>query len=227
MFSRIRRRLTYANVALTLALVFAMSGGAFAAGHYLITSTKQISPKVLKALRGSVGANGAQGAVGPAGPAGPAGPQGPVGANGAPGAPGKEGAPGKDGKNGETGFTEALPSEKTEMGTWSLAVPPVNPTIGSSVARASISFVIPLEATPKAHFLKVEEGGTAECPGTAENPQAAPGNLCVYAGSEVNAPTEILITSEKFGAILGNGLYEPTHPEPGGVEGGSWAVTAE
>jgi hypothetical protein len=29
---------------MTIALVFAMSGGAYAANHFLITSTKQISP---------------------------------------------------------------------------------------------------------------------------------------------------------------------------------------
>jgi hypothetical protein len=34
MFSAIRRRATYANVTATLALFFAMSGGALAAGHY-------------------------------------------------------------------------------------------------------------------------------------------------------------------------------------------------
>ncbi len=45
-----RRHLSYANVTATLALVFAMTGGAFAANHYLLTSTKQISPKVLKQL---------------------------------------------------------------------------------------------------------------------------------------------------------------------------------
>lgn len=48
MFSRIRNRMIYANVAMTVALVFAMSGGAYAASRYMITSTKQISPKVLK-----------------------------------------------------------------------------------------------------------------------------------------------------------------------------------
>jgi hypothetical protein len=44
------RRLSYANVTATLALVFSMSGGALAANHYLINSTKQINPRVLKAL---------------------------------------------------------------------------------------------------------------------------------------------------------------------------------
>jgi len=67
MFSRMRRHLTYANVAVTLALVFAMSGGAYAAKKYVITSTKQISPKVLKKLKGAKGAKGAIGAIGATG----------------------------------------------------------------------------------------------------------------------------------------------------------------
>jgi len=46
----LRRNLTYANVTATLALVFAMSGGALAAKHYLVNSTKQINPTVIKSL---------------------------------------------------------------------------------------------------------------------------------------------------------------------------------
>jgi hypothetical protein len=96
MLSAIRRRITPATVIATVALVFAMTGGAFAAGHYLITSTKQISPKVLKALRGAPGAKGATGSAGPAGAVGaggtgPAGPQGPAGPGGPAGSPGANG----------------------------------------------------------------------------------------------------------------------------------------
>jgi hypothetical protein len=86
-----RRRVTYANVAATMALVFAMTGGAFAAKHYLINSTSQISPKVLAALKGKPGAPGRAGATGAAGPTGPIGPAGP---RGDPGEAGKEGSPG-------------------------------------------------------------------------------------------------------------------------------------
>jgi hypothetical protein len=71
-----RKHLTYANVAATLALVLAMSGGALAAKHYLINSTKQINPKVLKKLRGNTGRRGATGATGAPGKEGPAGRQG-------------------------------------------------------------------------------------------------------------------------------------------------------
>jgi hypothetical protein len=66
-------------------LFFAIGGSAVAASHYLITSKSQISPKVLKALRGDTGpagpggANGTNGSQGPAGPQGPQGPPGPKG----------------------------------------------------------------------------------------------------------------------------------------------------
>jgi hypothetical protein len=70
-----RRRISYANVTATPALVLSMSGGALAAKHYLVNSTRQISPKVLKQLRGN---NGKTGPVGPQGPTGPKGETGSV-----------------------------------------------------------------------------------------------------------------------------------------------------
>jgi hypothetical protein len=171
MLSFARRRLTFANVALTLALVFAMTGGAFAAGKFLITSTKQISPKVLKSLQGKAGKAGAAGAQGPAGLAGPAGPQGPVGPAGAAGAAGEKGENGASATtaaiptssskcahnggvevksaspttqvcNGTTGFTETLPSKKTETGTYGFGPEPE----GTVFERVAISFAIPLAA---------------------------------------------------------------------------------
>jgi hypothetical protein len=81
----IRNHLTYANVVATMALVFAMSGSALAAKHYLITSTSQISPKVLKKLKGANGKPGKEGLAGK------------EGATGKEGAAGKEGTAGKDG----------------------------------------------------------------------------------------------------------------------------------
>jgi hypothetical protein len=62
--------------------VFSMSGGALAATHYLISSKKQISPKVLKELKGKSGGRGLTGASGPQGPAGPQGAAGAAGAAG-------------------------------------------------------------------------------------------------------------------------------------------------
>jgi hypothetical protein len=82
MSSFLRRRFSYANVAATMALVFAMGGSAVAARHYLISSTRQISPKVLRALKGN-GATGPRGAVGARGNEGPPGTEGPQGKPGA------------------------------------------------------------------------------------------------------------------------------------------------
>src|SRR3984893_14479583 len=78
-----RKRLNYANLTATLAVFFALSRGAVAVKHYLINSTQQINPKVLKALRGKAGARGASGATGPAGATGPTGGAGATGAIGA------------------------------------------------------------------------------------------------------------------------------------------------
>ena len=91
-----RKRLSYANVTATLALFFAISGGAMAASHYLITSTKQISPKVLTKLTGKPGKNGIAGANGATGPTGPA------------GSPGTAGAKGEKGETGAPGATDAV-----------------------------------------------------------------------------------------------------------------------
>ena len=77
--------LNYANVAATAALVFAMGGGALAATHYLINSTKQINPAVMRKLQGRSGKSGVtgpQGAPGLQGPVGPQGQEGPRGLEG-------------------------------------------------------------------------------------------------------------------------------------------------
>ena len=97
MFKAHRPRLTYANVAATLALVFSMTGGALAANHYLISSTKQISPKVLKKLKGKTGKTGRQG---------PQGIQGIAGRQGAAGTNGKDGPQGP----GATELTVNMPA---------------------------------------------------------------------------------------------------------------------
>jgi hypothetical protein len=174
MGSAVRSRLTYANVVATLALVFAMSGGALAASHYLINSTKQINPKVLGALRGK-GAEGPPGKNGAPGPAG---------------APGPEGATGKTGPEGPPGpgaISSTLPSGQSESGTFSAGGGVAStPIIEGEVEKwgyigTGISYSQPLAtAIPDAHIIDVQgpTGTTAEhCPGVGK---AEKDYLCLY-----------------------------------------------
>jgi hypothetical protein len=73
------RKPSPAVVIASLALFAGLGGTAAAAHHFLITSTRQIKPSVLRALHGAAGRAGPTGASGPSGPQGPAGTQGPAG----------------------------------------------------------------------------------------------------------------------------------------------------
>jgi len=112
MLSSLRKRVSYANVMSTIAVFFALSGGAaYAASHFLITKTSQIKPSVLAQLKGKAGPAGANGPAGPAGPTGPGGPAGPAGPAGA-------GTPGMPGTNGKSVLAKAAePGECKSGGT--------------------------------------------------------------------------------------------------------------
>jgi len=84
-----------------LALFVASTGTGIAASHYLITSTKQIKPSVLKQLKGARGPTG-QSVTGDIGPQGPKGDTGAKGATGATGAAGPKGDTGATGPSGAT-----------------------------------------------------------------------------------------------------------------------------
>jgi hypothetical protein len=255
MFSAIRKRLTPATVIATIALVFAMSGGAYAAGKYLITSTKQISPKVLKSLQGRAGARGATGLQGPAGapgvgtpgpqgPAGAAGPKGDTGATGAPGAPGTNGKNGTNGKEGSpwtAGGT--LPSGKTETGIWSDSA-----ELGAH-QPAQISFPIPLaeplawsegkagEPENQVHYVNQlgnevptsgkELSSHPACPGTVEKPEATAGNLCIYAHAASPTGSNENIINPAGGATSGMGAATTGALLDAAEARGTWAVTAK
>jgi hypothetical protein len=183
MLLHVRKHFNYTNIALTIGLVFMMSGGAYAASKYLITSTKQIKPSVLKQLQGRTGARGP---AGPAGVAGVAGPQGPAGGKGENGAPGANGSNGVSvtskeltksssacKKEGGSEFTSAegakttacngspwtaegtLPKGSSERGQWVIA------GYENPLRYTSLSFPVPLAeplSQEKAHIIGLEEG---------------------------------------------------------------------
>jgi hypothetical protein len=68
------------------------AGSAYAGSKWLITSTSQIKPDVLKELRGMTGRTGPRGATGATGPAGPTGASGSAGTSGQDGNTGPAGA---------------------------------------------------------------------------------------------------------------------------------------
>jgi hypothetical protein len=123
---RFRFRPTYSNVVATLALFFALAGGAWAATQLpkeSVGSTQlakgavtpaKLSAQAKKGFTGARGEAGPQGALGPRGnegqrgengAAGATGPQGIRGATGANGATGSRGEPGEVGARGERGLT--------------------------------------------------------------------------------------------------------------------------
>lgn len=129
MFSVLRRRLTYANIVATLALVLSMSGGALAAQRYLVSSTTQLDHGVVTAMKHRSGKNGKRGRTGHSGPAGAPGPQGATGAQGIQGPlgaqpPGRTGPAGVTGEGGPTG-TAGAPGGATAV-TFSASVTPPN-----------------------------------------------------------------------------------------------------
>ncbi len=223
MFSAIRKRFAYANVAMTLALVFAMTGGAYGAGHYLITSTKQISPKVLKALKGANGKNGVAGTAGPAGATGAAGAVGAKGENGTNGGQGIQGPAGPTGPQGPEGsFDTTLPKGKTLKGDWSLlGFEQAGGTEG--LVASSVSFGIPLAAAPEPIYVtkadwaeeeleingvKVKEKDPAGCTGTVGSPGAADGKLCIFVYEEEGMVTHGVEEQQAGVEICANGGKE-------------------
>ncbi len=209
MFQAIRKQITPAMVLAFVALVFAVTGGAFAAtgggspSHATLTASAAKSKAKTKAgPRGPAGPRGATGAAGPAGTIGPAGPAGPTGATGpagsgsagpqgAQGLQGEKGAEGPEGPEGKSGFTKTLPPGETETGTWSIRVSDVG--AGGHIF-APISFAIPLPAASSKVFYftpketeEIEKGveeQASKCTGTLEDPKAPAGVLCVFTADE-------------------------------------------
>jgi hypothetical protein len=226
---------------------------------------KKVAKKGSAGPKGDTGAAGATGAKGPAGPTGAAGNAGSNGSNGTNGAPGANGksvavteiepgeeecgglggamvevegsGSGQEVCNGETGFSETLPSGKTETGAW--ATSPIGSGVGyTGEFIMPISFNIPLASevpSNQVHFLKEGESNQPGCPGSAAEPSATAGNLCVYTTAAleilegepatISAPAILKANALAAGASAEGAVLQVTLPESSFAYG-SWAVTA-
>lgn len=182
LYQRFHDRFGTAGVILgVIALTLALGGTALAASGKLTSKQKK---EVIKIAKKYAGKPGAPGAVGPQGPAGTKGDTGAVGPQGKEGPQGEDGPQGKEGSPWTAGGT--LPSNETETGAWAVG--------NNDVAyMVSLSFNIPLEEAPELGFVNVagEEaaGGEAfheveHCTGSAEEPSAPAGYVCIYGASE-------------------------------------------
>lgn len=241
MFSKLHERLGTAGlIVAVIALIAALAGTAIAAQGLNGKQKKEVE-KIVK-TKGKPGPPGAAGPQGPAGPAGVAGPTGPPGADGTKGATGATGVTGATGTTGAKGATGAtgvcggspciLPSGVTETGAWML---PASETGGSTY----LSFPIPLPSElefEKVVLMDENEAGKPGCTGgTAKDPKADNGFLCIYTGSGdieegflTNRPgeKEVNAGASKTGIILVTfGKVVDTTEFLGFVKG-TWAVTA-
>jgi Collagen triple helix repeat (20 copies) len=216
MLSRLHRKLGTAGfVVAIVGLIAALAGTAIAGGlPGLNSKQKKEVKKIAKSFQGK----------------GPTGPQGPVGPAGAAGSNGKDGASGPTGEAGPTGPTGPAGTDllagQTETGLWSFGEK------DAFFEFVTLSYPLRIAAStpsnPNVNWVGVG-GSDSDCPGTASNPKANPGQLCIYAESLENAgsaPCE--------GAL--SGTYTPNQKlgftllfcvSGEGFGWGSWALTAE
>jgi hypothetical protein len=217
MISRIHAKLgTTGFIIAIVALIAALGGTAFAAAGLSSKEKKEV-----KKIAKQVAKPGPQG---PQGPAGPQGLKGDTGAKGDPGVPGENGLDGEDGACSASVPTCVLPAGATETGLW-----------GSTSLEAEpievISFPLRLETVPHENYLNKDSTTwsateKAHCPGSAEAPAAAPGELCIY---EANNKGNVSVNSFEPCCYDHHSGFIKEFAISGGEEGwiyGSWAVTA-
>jgi len=198
------------NVVAYLALFIALGGTSYAAIKLPRNSvgSKQLrsnSVTSAKVRNGSLRISDFQSGALKRGPRGPQGPAGPAGAS-------------------------SLASAKTLRGRFEATG--VAPPTGAT-ASGAISFGAQLPAAPARNI--VLAGSTTQCPGTVADPEAAPGQLCIYVGDRVNnANIETITDSATPGGLptvggttrQGTGVVVASAgPGTFGARG-SWAVTA-
>jgi hypothetical protein len=145
------------------------------------------------------------------------------GKKGTNGTPGPEGPPGPScNEEGEC----LLPTGATQTGNWAMS------SQGVLEIFTPISYPLSLneneEPTTHFHYVSTEDGVSPEtaaaCPGTFQNPEAEPEQLCVYEKFRFNtaAPSALATADETSGLVL---QFAPADVEEEADAVGSWAVT--
>jgi hypothetical protein len=104
--------------------------------------------------------------------------------------------------------------------------------VANDFMATNIQFPFPLASAPSAppaNFIPAGGSATTNCPGSATNPQALPGNLCVYEGSGGNRTFIIFFrTSTGFSGtdVFGSGMDFSSGAAGRTFSYGTWAVTA-
>jgi hypothetical protein len=142
------------------------------------------------------------------------GPRGPRGTQGVQGVPGP--------------VTGTLPSGATLSGTFDINQP--GATAGAE-ASTSISFGLKLSAAPTVHYIRSGAAVPTGCSGTASNPGAASGNLCIFevASNNGNAaevdPANPVTGGANVATTFGAAVSVVATATGSFATYGSWAVT--
>jgi hypothetical protein len=210
-----------------LALFVALTGTAVATTSALITGNQIKNSSITGAdiknksltpsdFRGSV-----RGARGAAGPPGQPGAQGAQGVQGIQGIQGIQGPPGPF-PDGE------VPAGKTLRGTYIIG----QQNGGGNTVLQAHSFGFSLPSAPTVRYINVGSPSPPQCPGTATDPQAQPGNLCLYE-TQVTGTTARGVCNPEVGGCPfsasrhGFAVYAfPTNATATVFVLGSWAVTS-
>ena len=132
------------------------------------------------------------------------------------------GAIGPKGDQGDPGpLLTTLPSGATIRGAYTYAG---HKATGYSPTH-SLPFPFPLPAEPTLHVIDVGGQSSAECPGSASDPQAMPGHVCVYqsrndSGTALGAANDV--ADGRFGTLLFADMNDNTDFQ----FDGTWAATA-
>ena len=142
---------------------------------------------------------------------------------------GAKGDPGPQGPQGDPGSIGVVPSGKTIRGVYALSFDAAD---GAGTTSFSFGALLPAAPwAPPANFIDLGEGPTASCPGSPSNPQAAPGNLCVYeahgshtdSGATMFHPSSgLTYQADPYGA----GLWKTSFGTGRAESYGTWAATA-